>query len=316
MAGALPAGGSPGVVLAGWMLEALLVGWPPEALSVAWPPETLLAGGPLDSLRQFGAVRAIREVMTPTADAVVFAVTNLGDTWFLLVALTLFYWYGSDRDDGALAVGLALGALALVTFLKHLFGLPRPPAHLQAYPAEDMGFPSGHALGSTIAWGAMAYLGTRWDRRRGLAVAAPVVLAIGFSRVVLGVHYLGSVLAGFAAGLVFLATVLHYARGAPLRALAVAGGVAVLAMLVGGVADGASALGGAAGGALVVTKVDVEGSLHPVGAVAGLVVFGGIFVGALAVEPPWPGLLVVNAAVVAGLLAMPAIERSARAAVA
>lgn len=270
----------------------------------------------IDGLRRVGAVRSIREVMTPTADAVVYAVTNLGDSWFLLVALTLFYWYGSDRDDGALAVALALGALALVTFLKHLFGLPRPPEHLQAYHAEGLGFPSGHALGSTVAWGAMAYLGNRWERRRALAVAAPVVLAIGLSRVVLGVHYLGSVLAGFAVGLAFLAAVLHYARDRPVWVFGAVGVIAVLGMAVGGVADGASAVGGAVGGALVVQFVDRERDLHPVAALVGIVVFGGLFVAAVALDPLWPGLLVANGVVVAGLLAMPAIERAARARVA
>lgn len=266
---------------------------------------------PLDALRRLGAVEAVREATTPTLDAVVFAVTNLGDTWFLLVALTLFYWYASDRDDGALAVGLALGGLALVTFLKHLFGLPRPPADLQAYAVDGYGFPSGHAVGSTVSWGAMAWLGDRWDRRRGVAVAAPVVLAVGLSRVVLGVHYLGSVLAGFAAGLAFLVGVLWLARTAPLRAFGVTAVLAALAMAAGATGDGATALGGAVGGGAAVVAVDREGAVHPAGAVGGLAGFGGLFVAAAAVAPSWPALAAVNAVVVAGLLSLPAIQREA-----
>jgi len=302
--------------------DALIVAGPPGAV----PTDALAAVGSLDALRQFGAVRAVRAVMTPTADAVAFAVTNLGDTWFLMVALTLFYWYGSEqggsdapagsrargargRADGALAVALALGGLALVVALKHLFGLPRPPAALRAYPADGLGFPSGHALGSTVAWGAMAALGARWDRRRALAVAAPVVLAVGLSRVVLGVHYLGSVLAGFAVGAAFLAAGLRYVRGTPLLAFAAAGALAVLAAATGAVADGATALGGAVGGAVVVRTLDLEGPVHPAVAVASLAVFGGLFVAALALEPPWPVLLAANAVVVGGLLAVPAAGR-------
>lgn len=281
---------------------------PHDALAAVVGADPLAATG-LDALRQLGAVRAIRAVMTPTTDGVAFAVTNLGDTWFLMVALTLFYWYGSDREDGTLAVALALGGLALVTFLKHLFGLPRPPASLQAYPADGLGFPSGHALGSTVAWGAMAYLGSRWDRRRALAVAAPVALAVGLSRVVLGVHYLGSVLAGFAAGVAFLAAGLRYARGKPLLAFAAAGALAVLAAATGAVADGATALGGAVGGAVAVRTLDLEGPVHPAVAVASLAVFGGLFVAALALEPPWPLLLAANAVVVGGLLSVPAAGR-------
>jgi hypothetical protein len=61
-----------------------------------------------------------------------------------------------------------------------------------------------------------------------------------------------------------------------------------------------------------VWHLDLEGSVHPAVAVAGLVVFGGIFVGTLSLEPPWPALLVANGVVVAGLFAVPAIERTAR----
>jgi membrane-associated phospholipid phosphatase len=272
-----------------------------------------LAASSLDALRQFGAVETVRAVLSPTADAVAFAVTNLGDSWFLLVALTLFYWYASEREDGALAVALALAALALVTFLKHAFAMPRPPAALQAYPEDGYGFPSGHALGSTVAWGAMAWLGDRWERRHGLAVAVPVVVAVGFSRVVLGVHYLGSVLAGFAIGVVFLAGILRFARDSLVWPFATAAGLAILAAATGAVADGATVLGGVVGGGLAWWRLDLEGTVHPVAAVGGLVVFGGVFVAALAAEPPWPVLVVADAVVVGGLFAVPAMERTARA---
>lgn len=274
------------------------------------PAADPLVAGTIDALRQTGAVETIRASMTPTLDAVGYAVTNLGDTWFLLVALTLFYWYGTDRDDGVLAVAIALGGLGLVTFLKHLFGLPRPPAELQAYAADSYGFPSGHALGSAVAWGAMAWLGDRWNRRHALAVAAPTVLAVGLSRVVLGVHYLGSVLAGFAIGLAFLAAMLRFTRDDPLWAFAVAAALAIGAAAAGALADGATAVGGALGGAAALYYVDVEGPVHPAAAVAALVGFGGLFAGALALEPPWPALLVVNAVVVAGLLSTPAMGRA------
>ena len=282
----------------------------------------LLAAGGLDAARQLGLVEAVRAALPAAADPAVYAVTQLGDTWFLLVALALFVWYGEDRRRGVMAVGLALAALALVVALKATFALGRPPAHLRAYPVDGYGFPSGHALGATVAWGAMAWLGGRWTRRRRLAVAVPVVAAIGLSRVLLGVHYLGSVLAGVALGAALLAGTLRFARGDPLRVFAVAAAAAVFATVAGltgdgplaanAAADGVTGLGGAVGGALAWSHLDVEGAVHPAAAVGGLAAFGGLFAAADALGPPLAVLFVVDALVVAGLLAVPAIERTVR----
>jgi membrane-associated phospholipid phosphatase len=71
-------------------------------------------------------------------------------------------------------------------------------------------FPSGHALVSLAVYGSIALLLARrissppW-RVLVLGGAGLLVLAIGFSRLYLGVHFLSDVLAGFAAGTAWLA---------------------------------------------------------------------------------------------------------------
>ena len=70
-------------------------------------------------------------------------------------------------------------------------------------------FPSGHAMGSFVTYGFLAYLLTRVPRvdvprRTAVAVLAVLVLLIGFSRIYLGAHYLSDVIGGYAAAAVWL----------------------------------------------------------------------------------------------------------------
>ncbi|HEU5162836.1 MAG TPA: phosphatase PAP2 family protein, partial [Thermoanaerobaculia bacterium] len=75
--------------------------------------------------------------------------------------------------------------------------------------ATGYSFPSGHAMGSTIVFGALTYLALRhfhrWrDRSATLAVAISVVLAVSLSRIYLGVHWVTDIVAGVAAGTVWV----------------------------------------------------------------------------------------------------------------
>ena len=75
-----------------------------------------------------------------------------------------------------------------------------PLAHLTTYS-----FPSGHAVASTVFYGALCVLvlqrvrSPAW-RVAALAGAVAMVLLVAFSRVYLGAHYLSDVLAGIAVG--------------------------------------------------------------------------------------------------------------------
>ncbi|HWW61199.1 MAG TPA: phosphatase PAP2 family protein [Thermoanaerobaculia bacterium] len=93
--------------------------------------------------------------------------------------------------------------------LKMMFARTRPNLETALRAAHGYSFPSGHAMGSTIVCGALAYVVARSSRPwrfRSLSIAFLVsaVLAIGMSRVYLGVHWLSDIAAGVAAGLVWL----------------------------------------------------------------------------------------------------------------
>ena len=110
--------------------------------------------------------------------------------------------------EAALLPVVLAGAELLNLVLKLSFHRPRPQyafVHLETYS-----FPSGHAMISTAAYGAFAYLAWNYLRtqRARLALIAgtsALVALICFSRLYLGVHYLSDVLAGAAGGAFWLA---------------------------------------------------------------------------------------------------------------
>ncbi|PCR89197.1 phosphatase PAP2 family protein [Natrinema ejinorense] len=170
--------------------------------------------------RGLGWFDAFREVVPEWAVVVLGLVTQLGDVWFLGVLVGTLYWIETDdRDDIAAVAGLLLAGLSLITALKHVFALPRPErvlVEVEALPAAvhplyeatatatGYGFPSGHALMSTIVYLSLAEYSDVSTRRRRFLGAAGLVTAVSLSRVGLGVHYLVDVVAGVAVGLVFL----------------------------------------------------------------------------------------------------------------
>ncbi|WP_436346546.1 phosphatase PAP2 family protein [Natronorubrum sp. FCH18a] len=170
--------------------------------------------------RGIGEFEPLQEVIPEWAAVLVALVTQLGDVWFLALVVGGVYWFhASKREDATVIIGLTLAGFSLITALKHVFALPRPGQPLVAleslpwliqplYEATGMGsgygFPSGHALMTTIVYFSLAKrLSISTVNRRALAAAALVGI-VCFSRVTLGLHYLVDVVAGVAVGLTFL----------------------------------------------------------------------------------------------------------------
>jgi membrane-associated phospholipid phosphatase len=144
--------------------------------------------------------------------ALLTAVTRLGGTQVLL-AVTLGAAAGlmfRRRFAHAALMGAALaGGQGLNWALKAAFERPRPSFSEPLATAAGFSFPSGHAMVALTVYGALAFvIATDARSRRARAVvlgsALVLVLAIGFSRVYLGVHYASDVLAAYSAGLAWL----------------------------------------------------------------------------------------------------------------
>lgn len=158
---------------------------------------------------EVGFAESLPEAVT----AVFWFLTHFGNPYLLLACVAFGYLLGDrvgiSRRSAAFALALGLCAIGLTVGLKHVFGLPRPPISYR----DGLGFPSGHALGSTMFWGGVAVLAHRGRWRRRLALAAGAVVVVALSRVLIGVHYLADVVAGVALGVVVLAAVFAVGPG-------------------------------------------------------------------------------------------------------
>lgn len=97
------------------------------------------------------------------------------------------------------------GGLLVNTLLKQGFDRPRPDLVVRLAEVQTASFPSGHAMLSAIVYltlGALLAAGAKRRRHRAyiLTVAVLLTLAIGASRVWLGVHWPTDVLAGWCLG--------------------------------------------------------------------------------------------------------------------
>jgi membrane-associated phospholipid phosphatase len=141
------------------------------------------------------------------------AITWTGNFVTLLVVTlvaVVVLWRRRRRTD-ALFVALAfLGAQVLSNGMKLGFRRERPFFPDPLATESTFSFPSGHALVSLAVYSSIALLLARRVSSGPLRLlllggTALLVLAIGFSRLYLGVHFLSDVLAGFAAGAAWLA---------------------------------------------------------------------------------------------------------------
>lgn len=140
------------------------------------------------------------------------------DRFFVLIS-KVGYLYGVVPFDIALVLVLALmrrfrettfaafafgGSALLNIAVKHGFARERPSLWESIAPEVTFSFPSGHAMGSATLGCVLILLAwhTRW-RWPVLAIALAFTIAVGLSRVYLGVHYPSDILAGWAAALVW-----------------------------------------------------------------------------------------------------------------
>jgi undecaprenyl-diphosphatase len=134
-----------------------------------------------------------------------FVITTLGSTWVLIgvvLAAALGLWLrGRWRSAVTLVVAYAVTD-ATVAVVKLIVERPRPDEALTH--ANGFSFPSGHSAMSMAVYGCLAFALARASRgfpRVACALAgAAIVVAIGLSRIYLGVHYPTDVVAGWITG--------------------------------------------------------------------------------------------------------------------
>lgn len=135
-------------------------------------------------------------------------VTSLGS--FTVIALITLAAAGflalQEKRNAAVFVLVAVGSgAALSMLLKAGFDRPRPDLVPHATAVYSSSFPSGHSMTAAVAYLTLAAVLIRVQTRRRLkayilSIAVLVTVAVGISRVYLGVHWPSDVLAGWSAG--------------------------------------------------------------------------------------------------------------------
>ena len=144
---------------------------------------------------------------TPLATQVFLILSAFGFQilYFVAVAVGLYFIFKRAWLHLSLWIAALVGGQVLNLLLKNWFARPRPVFQDPLAVALFYSFPSGHATMSLIAYGLIAYFlwtsaAPRFPRRLATVALMLLILLIGLSRLYLGVHYFSDVLAGFAAG--------------------------------------------------------------------------------------------------------------------
>ncbi len=128
-------------------------------------------------------------------------ITILGEWKFIILLFPVLFWVLRKKIHLFISAftGFVLVGLS-VTTLKNIIQRPRP--ELAMIPETSFAFPSGHAAFSTFFYGFIIYLifkllKKRWRTKINFAfVISILIVAIGFSRVYLGVHFASDIVAG------------------------------------------------------------------------------------------------------------------------
>lgn len=121
----------------------------------------------------------------------------------------LLLWRRNQYKLVAFLVLTTIGGGLVDSAVKILVNRPRPLVDHPIHTAFGKSFPSGHAMSSLVCFGALLViflpaLRTRRSRHVAVATTALLVLAIGLSRLMLGVHFVSDVIGGYVLGAAWL----------------------------------------------------------------------------------------------------------------
>ena len=156
---------------------------------------------PLDLAVQKAFFSLRSQILNP----IVILITHLSDTVTIIAFCAILLVMSNRKQYGVPLSLAALGGLAFYKPMKHIFLRARPDTALHLVTQGGYSFPSGHSVTSAIFYGLLIYLLNRHCKNEKLkkilgAVCGFLALAIGPSRIYVGVHWPTDVLAGWCIG--------------------------------------------------------------------------------------------------------------------
>lgn len=149
-------------------------------------------------------------------NAAALAVSTLGlfpISVVLMLAVAALLWLRRKAVDASIVL-LSMVPMALGNAIKMLVDRPRPDYLLLGPMPNNMSFPSGHSIYALLFGGILILLAeelieTTLIRRSVQAGLVLLILAVGASRVYLGVHWPSDIIGGYLFGLVALVALLR-----------------------------------------------------------------------------------------------------------
>lgn len=152
----------------------------------------------------------IHQFANSTWDTIMVNITRIGNpTTVITITIITFaiLWWKRYRQEAKIFALHALGGAILSYGLKLAFSKQRPQLWQQIITEKTYSYPSGHALGSMVIYGFLAYLlASHYPKfaRIIYTFATILIIAIGLSRLYLGVHWPTDVIAGYGVGYLWL----------------------------------------------------------------------------------------------------------------
>ncbi|MCM3116853.1 phosphatase PAP2 family protein [Neobacillus sp. MER 74] len=163
-------------------------------------------------------IDAVQGMETPFLTSVMKFFTFIGSAPFVIV-LSLFlllflYKVLHHRLELILFVAAIVGSAILNGILKNFFQRVRPEFH-RLIEIEGYSFPSGHAMNAFTVYGIITFLLWRHitsslGRWALIFVSMVMIIAIGISRIYLGVHYPSDIIGGYFASAFWITTAIIF----------------------------------------------------------------------------------------------------------
>jgi undecaprenyl-diphosphatase len=141
--------------------------------------------------------------------------TNLADVIGVIVILITSALFFYIKKNNKYSVILAISTLinyGMVYFIKIIIHRNRPSSEIALVTETSYSFPSGHSIMAIAFFGLLLYFLIGYIRNKSIKMLTIFfgiifIIAIGFSRVYLGVHWPSDVLASYTIGLIYLCAI-------------------------------------------------------------------------------------------------------------
>lgn len=144
--------------------------------------------------------QSLRDIL-PGAENFFRYITELGGTLTYFAIFFVIYW-GVDKKMAKSLLFVYVSSNIVNFYAKAIIANPRPDeSEWILIGASHLSTPSGHAMSSTVFWGFSALK----IKRISMWIASIlIIILVGLSRIYLGVHWLGDVLAGWLFGIILI----------------------------------------------------------------------------------------------------------------